>query len=142
MGNQRDKSFLDYMVLLVLVLGCLVCFVLIVSDAQASDGGNISITLTCDYPTTREDGTAFAASEVKEARFYFSTCDGRQGHLVSRTGCKATLHTPEPEKQCKFIFEATVIDNDGLESSRGVPFDYTWLMPRPRPPVNGKAVRF
>lgn len=114
-GFQNVVIIIFCIALGVCLLGC--------NDAQAADR-----TITCDPPTTRDDGTPFdAATEVANYEWWIDgTMDG------TSTACSYVLTRPDGD----YNVQAKTVDTGGRVSQASPGKQFTVTTANPNPPSN------
>ena len=89
----------------VLLIAAAVCFAGAASAAT-------KITVSCALPTTREDGTAFSASEVGSVLFGYTQPGASEQGPFAKTSCGYSGDIPKGQCIKKgTVFAARVVDN-------------------------------
>lgn len=74
-----------------------------------------TMTLTCTYPTEREDGTVLSIEEIAHIALYWTKDGDRVLHGINENECKMIVNTTELDDG-KYAFTVTTVDTDGRES--------------------------
>ncbi len=95
-----------------------VCLTLMAAMANAA---TVSTDLSWEPPTTREDGTPLAPTEIAEYRIYITVDGEAVGEPVvvaNDTTETVTLELAPRAEQYVVAFQATAVDTNGRESDR------------------------
>ena len=101
-----------------------VSFFLMPSDVMANSltfdptvTGQTTLTITCDYPIEREDGTALAINEIAKVNFFVEK-NGVGGYLPAGENTIACRQVYDLSQVLDgvYVYVATVTDTDGRES--------------------------
>ncbi len=78
---------------------------------------SLGVTLSWSSPTSREDSTALAMSEISGYRIYYGTDSNNLTVLAVITDNSVTQHTTGPLDDNTYYFAVTTYDIDGTESA-------------------------
>ena len=79
--------------------------------------GQTTLTVTCEYPVAREDGTALAVNEIARVNFFVEK-NGVGGYLPAgenTTACKQVYDLSQVPDGV-YVYVVTTVDTDGRES--------------------------
>ena len=79
--------------------------------------GQTTLTITCEYPIAREDGTALAINEIAKVNFFVEK-NGVGGYLPAgenMTACKQVYDLSQVPDGV-YVYAVTAVDTDGRES--------------------------
>ena len=83
--------------------------------------GQTTLTITCNYPIEREDGTALAINEIAKVNFFVEK-DGVGGYLPAgenTTACKQ-VYDLSPVPDGVYVYVVTAVDTEGRESQHSL----------------------
>ena len=104
---------------------------------EVDPGEKPTFTITCDYPTEREDGTALTQAEIAQINFYVSTDQSTWTPAGFNTSACRQVYDLSQIADGQYYYAATTIDTAGRESIRSMVVDL--LVKRssdPNPPAN------
>ena len=100
--------------------------VFIAATAQANNvtldpsiSGQTTLTITCDYPIEREDGTSLAINEIARVQFYVEK-DGAFAQAGQNTTACRQVYDMSAIPDGVYVYSVTAIDTEGRESAQSI----------------------
>ena len=83
--------------------------------------GQTTLTVSCEYPVEREDGTALAVNEIAKVAFYVEK-GGAGGYLPAGENATACIQVYDMSQvpDGVYVYVVTTVDTDGRESQHSL----------------------